>query len=175
MIPINNTTESSAIISDLNYNNYVHRYFLERIWDKEKTIATVIMLNPSYADELKWDYSSMRAINFLIDEGYGGITIVNLFSCIETDSENLPSYNQRFDKDTDKYIEKAIIQNEVFIIAWGSNKNRLRRITNLKKILTKHKDSIKISRLTDEDNSRRHVSRLKRKLHLEPIKKINDI
>jgi len=166
---------SRVIISDEKIYNYSHRYLLERIWYDRKPIATVVMLNPSYANEVKWDYSSMRVMNFLIDQGYGGVTIVNLFSCIETNSEDLPSYNIRYNKDTDKYIAEAITQNKAIILAWGSNKDRIIRIKALVKILQSQKEKKQIYRLTDNDYSIKHVSVLKKELRLEPLQNVCDI
>jgi len=169
------TIKSKVILSDKEIHNYTHRYLLERIWKEEGSKATIIMLNPSYADELKWDYSSMRVINFLIDQGYGGVSIVNLFSCIETNSENLPPYNIRYNTDTDKYIAEAVARNKDIIIAWGTNKNRKRRIQSLKSILQNQTEKKKIFRLTDNDGSINHVSILKRDLCLKLLESIDDI
>jgi len=169
--------KSEAIFSD----DDSHRYLLSRLWDNEeqeqerKPTATVIMLNPSYANEIKYDNSSVKVMNFLVDEGYGGVTIINLFSFVETDSKKLPPYDQRYDNNTNMYIEKSVEQNQVIILAWGSNKNRIRRINFLKKILKKQKKKKTIYRLTDSDNNIKHVIYLNKLLHLEPIRKIDDI
>ena len=96
--------ESEVLSCCVFSENKRQRYSLLRKWDSAKLNAVVIMPNPSYLDELKYDYSSMRLMNYLIDVGYGGMTIVNLFSYIETDSNNLPPYNERFDSNTDDYI-----------------------------------------------------------------------
>lgn len=169
------TIKSKVILSDEKIQNYLHRYLLERIWDGNIPQATVVMLNPSYADELKWDYSSMRVMNFLIDLGYGGISIVNLFSCIETNSEDLPPYNIRYNKDTDKYIAEAVARNKDIIIAWGTNKDKKRRIDHLKKILYNQKEAKNIFRLTDSNNSLKHASILNRNLCLRQLQSIDDI
>ena len=123
------------------------------------------MLNPSYADELKWDWSSMRIINHLIElEEYGGVDIVNLFSWIEVDSKKLPPYEERYNKTTDNYLEEAIRDNKDIIIAWGSNKDRKRRINKVKKILleceSKHRQKKNIYRITDDVDNIKHISRL---------------
>lgn len=101
-----------------------HRFLLRRIWDENKKKAAVIMQNPSYADELKGDLSVTKIMNFLIDEGFGCLDIVNLYSFISTDPENLKRNNDLERKDTDKFILKAIEDAEIIIIAWGSDKNK---------------------------------------------------
>ncbi|WP_366924638.1 DUF1643 domain-containing protein [Metallumcola ferriviriculae] len=169
------TIKSKVILSDKKIHNYTHRYLLERVWKKESPKATIIMLNPSYADELKWDYSSMRVMNFLIDQGYGGVSIVNLFSCIETNSKNLPPYNIRYNADTDKYIAEAVARNKDIIIAWGTNKNRKRRIQSLKTILQNQTEEKRIFRLMDSDGKIHHVSILKKDIYLKLLESFNDI
>lgn len=135
-----------------------HRYLLTRVWNNELPSVTIIMLNPSYADELMWDWSSMRIMNYIVGcKKYGGIDIVNLFSCIEKDSERLTQYKQKFDDNTDKYINKVIEKNSDIIIAWGVNKNRKTRIKTIKKFIKKYNNK-NIFRLVDEDDEIKHIS-----------------
>lgn len=77
--------KSTAIVSD--DGNY--RYRLTRVWDNNKQSATVIMLNPSKANELKSDKTVMNLTNFLIDNNFGSVNIVNLFSYMTTDPSKL--------------------------------------------------------------------------------------
>lgn len=147
---------SKAIFSD--EEKPTHRYLLKRIWDDLKKTATVIMLNPSYATSLKYDNSSMRVINYLVENGdYGGVYIVNLFSYIETDSENLPTYNERFNEETDKYIKYALSKSSDIYIGWGVNKNKKRRIKEIIKFLN-DLNITKVRRFVDENNKSYHVS-----------------
>ncbi len=153
-----------------------HRYFLMREWDVGKPHAAVIMLNPSYADELKYDYSSMRLMNYLIDVGYGCMTIVNLFSYIESDSNKLPSYEERYDTNTDNYIDQALDLADDIYIAWGSNRNRMRRIREVIHIIEKRKNmSANIYILTDDEGNKTHLSRLGENIVRENIGEIRNI
>lgn len=157
MIRNSSTVKSEAHFSD----DGLHRYLLKRVWDESKPNALIIMLNPSYAGEVKCDYSSMRALNYLVDKGYGSMTIVNLFSWIETESDNLPEYSERYDADTDKHTSESIKLADDIYIAWGSNKDRKIRIKQVITLIEKHKiDKTKIYRLTDENDSNTHISRL---------------
>jgi hypothetical protein len=161
--------KSKAIFSD----DRNHRYLLKRVWDEKKEYATIIMLNPSYADELKYDYSSMRAINYILDnqknellnKEYGGVNIVNLFSIVETNSSNLPSYNERFNNDTNKYIEKAIKESKDIFIGWGSNRNRKKRVEFIKGKLK----GKRIFRFVDGSNYNKHISLLSKNIRLEQL------
>ena len=64
-----------AIISDCNK----YRYELHREWDKKKNKALFIMLNPSTADGLNNDLTTIRCMNFAKKWGYGGIMIGNIY------------------------------------------------------------------------------------------------
>jgi hypothetical protein len=55
------------------------------------------MLNPSKADMLKNDKTVMNVNNFLIDENYGSMTVVNLFAYRATDPKNLKYRNDEQD------------------------------------------------------------------------------
>ena len=70
--------QSKAIFSD----DLQHRYLLSQTWDRDKKSAAIIMINPSFADELKIDTSVMKIRNFLVENEYGSMSIVNLFSYI---------------------------------------------------------------------------------------------
>ena len=65
----------TAIISDCNK----YRYELHRTWDKDKKKVLFIMLNPSTADGMKDDLTTIRCINFAKKWGYGGLMIGNIY------------------------------------------------------------------------------------------------
>lgn len=59
----------------------LYRYSLTRQWDWDSPYEFVwIMLNPSTADAMQDDPTIRRCINFTKREGYGGLTIFNLFA-----------------------------------------------------------------------------------------------
>lgn len=70
-----------AIISDCS----LYRYHLWRIWDKERPILCFVMLNPSTADAAEDDPTIRRCIGFAKRDGYGGISVRNLFALRATD------------------------------------------------------------------------------------------
>ena len=166
-------TISSEVLFD-EVNDRKHRYYLYREWQDKGNIACVIMLNPSYADEVKWDYSSMRVMNYLIDyklKKYKAIYIVNLFSVVETNSKNLfkiiPS--DRNNSNTDYWIDNSIQKSDDIFIGWGAvkNKNMQARIDFVKSAIKKHNKSI--YRFTNPDGSSSHVSRLTNKAKAKKI------
>jgi len=68
-----------SLDSDLGHN----RYLLQKEWDKNKSKAMVIMINPSTAGEVAIDYTTLYVINNLYDLDFGSVEIVNLFSNVD--------------------------------------------------------------------------------------------
>ena len=95
-------------------NDKKHRYLLERIWDynKNKGMASVILFNPSNADELKYDRTTMEIINYLIGKNkYNGVFLLNLYSIVELDSKKVIGDNKKIDKDKNPL---AVFKNCIF-------------------------------------------------------------
>jgi len=123
--------KSKAIMS----NNNKYRYRLTRIWNDNKEIVGLIMLNPSKANVLKMDNTIMNISNYLIDRNYGGMDVVNLYSYMVTKPKNLTEREQEFEDVNDKYIDEVVNERCMTIIAWGSDNNeyktRKREVENL--------------------------------------------
>lgn len=157
-----NINMKSTVYSSVEYSkDKKHRYSLKKIWDSEKPIATIIMLNPrEKTDALYQDKSIILFMNYCIDNNFGGMYVVNLFS-IRCDSEialKKISYNTRFDKSTDKYLREALEKSAKLYIGWGTNNNRLKRIKQVKKVIEKYKN-IQIARLVNTGENAVHLSR----------------
>lgn len=120
-----------AVFDDMA--NPFYRYSLTRIWDENLKKATIIMLNPSIANVLKNDLSINRCLNFLIDNNYGSLEVVNLFAYIETDSSKLSARIEFIGSRNDGYIQLAVESADIVIVAWGSDndyRNRKREVWN---------------------------------------------
>ncbi|MGP3786905.1 DUF1643 domain-containing protein [Paenibacillus sp. 1A_MP2] len=89
---VTGTVKTKAIYSDANrnYRYYLEKSAVEKAKQGEK-IATIIMLNPSYADEYKLDLSIMKVFNMLLKEGYTTLKVVNLFAFVATKHSALVS------------------------------------------------------------------------------------
>lgn len=107
---------SKAIFSD----DGEHRLLLWKEWDKDKPTAMIIMINPSTADTLNMDLTTMLTINNLNVLGYGSVNIVNLYSRI-TDKLSLRfnSDEDLLDENNDGVIVKYAEKSDVIIIAWA--------------------------------------------------------
>ena len=70
------TMKTETIFSD----DRSHRYILRKEWDTKKPKATIIMTNPSTADILTLDYTTLYILNNIVRLNFGAVDIVNLIS-----------------------------------------------------------------------------------------------
>jgi hypothetical protein len=150
------TIQSKAVFS----KDGKHRYLLERVWNEQKKKATIIMINPSIANELKTDITVCKVMNFLIDKDFGALRIVNLYSFISTDPSCLLTAKDATDESNDQYIKNATRDSDIVIIAWGIEKNKYKkRKEQVKNMLKDHKIKTK-GFIDSEGRVGRHPSRL---------------
>jgi hypothetical protein len=139
-----------------------HRYVLERVWDKDssKAMVSVVLFNPSYANEILYDYTSMKVINYLINQNkYRGVYILNLYSIITRKSEDVKSELKLADiKENNNYIELCFKKSKKIYIAWGSNEGNIRRVREIINILKNNKFN-EVYKLVDKDGKSFHPSR----------------
>lgn len=103
-----------------------YRYHLSRQWgvvDDKKLLF--IMFNPSTADAFKGDPTITRCIGFAKREGYGGISVVNLYAFRTSKPKEL-----RFAQSggmnvvgplTDEFLLRAAHGHGHGVCAWGAN------------------------------------------------------
>lgn len=116
----------SVFSDDMN-----HRFIWKRIWDKEKPLAAVIMLNPAFSDNILVDTSTALVVNNIARlENFGGVEIVNLYSVL-TKKLNFKfnSDDDLNDPQNDLFIKKAAEECSVFILAYGKTYESNYRIT----------------------------------------------
>ena len=112
-----------------------YRYKLTRTWDEDKGKVLFIMLNPSTANHIENDLTTIRCINFAEKWGYGGIMIGNIYPFRAKRPKDLRKWIKQ-DRD-DNYktglgIANAIMVNkahvdqmaacvDLVVCAWGCN------------------------------------------------------
>ena len=127
MITEKDTIKCEAIFND----EHTHRFLWRRMWDKDKPMATVVMLNPCHADNVITDTTTALVVNNVARlEKYGGVNIVNLYSLLT----NKLNFRWNSDEDlneeeNDSYIKKAAEESDVVILAWGKGADSNQRIT----------------------------------------------
>lgn len=110
------TMRSEAIFSD----DREHRFALRKIWDKDKPMAGIIMLNPCEDGTVIADLTTQLVVNNVARLDYGGVVITNLFSQITPKLRFKGNTTQHLDADdNDTYIKKMADDCSVIILAYG--------------------------------------------------------
>jgi len=109
-----------------------HRYLWKRVWNKDKPIVAVIMLNPCLSDNLVTDTSTFLCCNNVTRlEEYGGIAILNLYSLLT----NKLNFRWNSDEDLNNpenngYIQKTAAECGAVILAWGRASDNMQRVAD---------------------------------------------
>ncbi len=117
--------KKSAIISDCNK----YRYELHREWDKDKEKVLFIMLNPSTADGVEDDLTTIRCMNFAKKWGYGGIMIGNIYPFRAKRPRDLRKWIKGYGdlysfnecEDNKNHVYDMAQQADMIVCAWGCN------------------------------------------------------
>ena len=110
--------------------DHSHRFLWKRVWNKDKPLACVIMLNPCIADNILMDTTTYLVVNNIARlEEYGGVAVVNLYSKLTS------KLNFRWNSDEDlndsvnnSYIRKSAEESSIVIAAWGKSGENNQRI-----------------------------------------------
>ena len=154
-------TEKDVIKCEAVFNDdHTHRYLWKRVWNKDKPLACVLMLNPCLADNILTDTTTALVVNNIArQDRFGGVEVVNLFSILT----NHLNFRWKSDEelnhpDNDTFIQQSADRCDVVIIAWGkgaSNNQRIEtRVDTVLKLLKPYKDKLFV--LTDGERSGLH-------------------
>lgn len=106
--------KTEAIFSD----DKKSRFLLKKEWDSKKLKAMVLMINPSTADEIQIDFTTLYTINNLSKLGYGSVDITNLYShvgALRTKEESKEMKDENI-----KHILSSAEKVDSIILAYGS-------------------------------------------------------
>lgn len=122
------TMKTEAVFSD----DRSHRYLLRKEWDAKKTKATIIMTNPSTADMLTMDYTTLYILNNLVKLDFGSVDIVNMVSktTVKLNVKQDVDF-QLLDGENINFIRKSAERADNIIIAWGKlgeNNKKVREV-----------------------------------------------
>jgi hypothetical protein len=105
-----------------------YRYKLTRTWDEDKGKVLFIMLNPSTANHIENDLTTIRCINFAEKWGCGGIMIGNIYPFRAKRPKDLRRWKTEHDwKIIDAYeynishVKAMADEAEIIVCAWGCN------------------------------------------------------
>jgi len=109
------TVKTEAVFSD----DRRHRYLLRKEWDVKKPKATIVMTNPSTADMLTMDYTTLYIMNNIVKLDFGSIDIVNLTSKMTLKLDVANDLELKANDDNIDFIIKSAEKSDKVIIAWG--------------------------------------------------------
>lgn len=135
--------ESLITVEAVFSENEKYRYMLIKAWDENKPKAVMIGINPSKATHLKGDNTATNAMNCFIDSGYGTMIIVNLFAFMSTKTEGLSKREKLYEDLNNDYIQKACEEADTVLVAWGYEKEHIRRKQEVDKILNQSRHKVK--------------------------------
>jgi hypothetical protein len=108
------------------------RYWLTRVWDERLPTLAFIMLNPSTADASADDPTIRKCVGFAQRNGFGGISVVNLFAYRATDPAELKRAGWPVGPANDLEIGRVLYQvhraGGKVVCAWGVNARRHERV-----------------------------------------------
>ena len=168
--------EKETIRCEAVFNeDHTHRYLWKRIWNKDKALATVIMLNPCISDTIVTDTTTFLVVNNLAAlERFGVVEIVNLYSKMTNKlSFRWNSDQELNDEENNKYIQQAVSESVEVIVAWGradkTNRRVEKRVKEVMELLEPYKE--KISVISDGERKNLHPLTPAVRSHwiLEPI------
>ena len=119
------TVKTEAVFSE----DRKHRFLLRKEWDLKKPRATIVMTNPSTADMLAMDYTTLYIMNNIVKLDFGSIDIVNLVSKMTLKLNALNDIEPKPNGDNLDFIIKSAEKSDKVIIAWGKigeNNKRVR-------------------------------------------------
>lgn len=97
------------------------RYMLFRIWDVALPKVMFIGLNPSTADEHKNDPTINRVMEIAKHNGFGGIYMLNLFSCVTPKPEEITWCELSKEINLKTLLAYAKLSSTI-VFAWGNFK-----------------------------------------------------
>ena len=110
------SNEEVEIIFDESKKN---RFFLVCKWDRKLPCCLFIMLNPSTADMRGCDPALDKCIKIAKFNGFGSISVVNLFSLRTPKPSDLLNSTERTLPKNREFIKEAIENADKIVAAWG--------------------------------------------------------
>lgn len=102
-----------------------YRYELRRVWNVNLPLLVFFMLNPSTASAQVTDQTITKCCRFALDNGYGGIIVLNLYAYKTTYPTVLrDAMRKRVDvigPENDKHILQVLECRPDVVCAWGAH------------------------------------------------------
>lgn len=122
---------SVALYSDCE----AFRYSLTRVWDKGRTRALFVMLNPSTATEVQNDPTVERCERRARALGFGAFCVTNIFAYRATDPKVMRAQSDPVGPENDTAILDGAAWADAVICAWGTHGEHLMRGPQVERLL----------------------------------------
>lgn len=98
-----------------------YRYHLWRVWADESPIMVFVMMNPSTADEVDNDPTIRKCIHFAKRDGFGGISVRNVFAFRATKPCDLIKAADPFGPENEIGLlhSRGVCLMTRLVVAWG--------------------------------------------------------
>ncbi len=113
--------DSAIVRSALVDSSGYYRYALGRQWQPEARRLTILMLNPSRADDRTDDPTIRRCMALAQGWGFGAITVVNLFAYRTAYPRQLREIADPIGPENDDALITAATQADLLLLAWGNS------------------------------------------------------
>lgn len=99
----------------------LYRYHLWRVWDERLPCLCFVMQNPSTADDVDNDPTITRCIGFAKRDGFGGISVRNVFALRATDERVLLTHPDPFGPENERHLmaARSVSMMTRLVVAWG--------------------------------------------------------
>jgi hypothetical protein len=117
----------SGVASAVFSPDRAYRYLLRRTWQPNTELMLFLMLNPSTADALHDDHTIRRCSFYARRQGYGGMSVANLFGLRATDPRKLLTADDPVGPDNWRVLTTLALRDpgRMIIAAWGDYDRRL--------------------------------------------------
>jgi hypothetical protein len=96
-----------------------HRYYIKKVWNEEKPVASALMYNPSLANAVMVDDTVGYLMRVVDSHDYGGLEVVNLLTVVNKDPKS-KDIDLVFDRTNFRIIERVIEQANIVVLGWGT-------------------------------------------------------
>lgn len=139
--------EEITLVTEVHYSeDRYSRYLISKVWDSTVKQATIIMLNPSTANALTIDMTTMYIINNISRLGFGGVEIVNIFSKLKEEITTDINAELLTDKTNDQMILASVARTDITILASGkggeTNKQVQLRIKQVRHLIREYNNKL---------------------------------
>ncbi|GEL05537.1 DUF1643 domain-containing protein [Rummeliibacillus stabekisii] len=111
--------KDSEIVDAVFDETKKHRLHLICEWNADLPLCLFILLNPSTADLEQCDSTLDRCIKIAMNNGFGSIGVVNLFSLRTPSPNDLLTADVRTLPENIDFIKQAIDDAEIIVAGWG--------------------------------------------------------